>query len=95
MELLENPPQEAAMPLTAAKQALNELASQWDASSPRDRARAEAELAELARHLIHLAGACGVELAYVTNRRPHGGATCTTPLAPRYRCGSATRHSRH
>ena len=83
------------MPLTAAKQALNELASQWDASSPRDRARAEAELAELARHLIRLAGACGVELTYVTNRRQHGGATCSTPQAPRYHCAGTARHSRH
>jgi hypothetical protein len=55
------------MPLSTAKQALNELASEWDGSLPDDRARAEAELAELALHLVRLAGQCGVDLAYVTS----------------------------
>jgi hypothetical protein len=93
--LLDIQPQEAAMPLADAKQAMNELASQWDATSARDRARAEAELAELALHLIRVAGQCGVELAYVTNRRQHGSAAGRTPLAPRYHCASAARHNRH
>ncbi|MGA2023475.1 MAG: hypothetical protein ABSH23_01815 [Steroidobacteraceae bacterium] len=84
------------MPLSTAKQALNELASEWDGSLPDDRARAEAELAELALHLVRLAGQCGVDLAYVTSKRLHREAAAQPTPAPRYYpCSTVARHSRH
>jgi len=84
------------MSLSTAKQALNELASEWDGTPPNDRARAEAELAELALHLVRLAGQCGVDLAYVTNKRLHRGAAApTTPAPSYYPCSNTLRHSRH
>jgi hypothetical protein len=83
------------MPLSTAKQALTELAREWTGALPRNPARTEAELAELALYLIHLAGECGVDLAYVTNKRLHRGPAGKTAQAPRERCSSNVRHSRH
>jgi hypothetical protein len=83
------------MPLSTAKQALNDLADEWGGPLPRDQARAESELAELAIYLIRLAGECGVDLAYVTNKRLHCNAAAKKAPSARPDCSTSTRQTRH